>query len=74
MSEVVSPRAREVRKDKGNVGRLALLVAPIRDRIQLKPRFYTPRGGTTGGSDPHERFEGERKEEPGRMIFFRMVL
>lgn len=32
MSEVVSS-TREVRKDKGNVGRLALLVAPIRDRI-----------------------------------------
>lgn len=65
MSEVVSSTGERSEKDKGNVGRLALLVAPIRDRIQLKPRIYTPRTNDRW-QQPSQTIEIERERERKR--------
>jgi len=72
MSEVVSSISEGSEKDKGNVGRLTLLVVPIRDRTQLNPRLHPANerpvaailtDGQSEGKEGRGKKEGEKERE-----------
>lgn len=62
MSGIVSFTGRRSEKDKGNVGRLALLVTLIRDRIQLNPRVLHPMNEQTAAATLTNDRSIERRE------------
>lgn len=66
MSRVVSSTGGRSEKDKENVGRLTLLVAPIRDRTQLNPRALHPTNEQTAAATLTNDRSIERERERER--------